>query len=605
MVMTYSNNFFKKSALRSFLLGASLLLSGCGITSFFHNDKPLNYYIRVPTNEYPKAEEFLVKILEERWDNMSTLINEDAPEEDVHIEQAIQVDLLKALHAFGFYDATVDFINNPDEAYSGLYDIKYGPRYTIHSMKILPDAFTSAMPLSAHEINYLEAAPLLALQRDIQKEIINKDCFFTVAVTNDVYLNHQNASGGIQYKVNTSKRAYFSTVEFTGLERVKASLLERKIPWHPGDCFKASQIEAYKRTLLKTGLFSRIEAVMPPAPLKDNSVPIEFVLTERAPRTIKLGGSYYSDEGAGLAASWSHNNLFGSAERVDVGLTLSAKKQNLSLDFAKPYFRRLTQSLNTRFNISHVESDAYNEYETSAGIALKRQMNDRWRRSHGIDLSLRRINDKTDFSRPRKKDNFGLVSFPQSVDYDSRDNELDPHKGVLWDFKVEPYIDVLQKADNFLTLYSQASTYYDLGTPNNFVLAGRLSLGSILGTDTENIPAPLRFYGGGGGSIRGYGYQEVGPHENHKPSGGRSLATLSLELRGKATESIGYAVFTDIGSITDDNIPNFKDPAIGIGAGIRYFTNFGPLRFDVAIPTTERKYADQQFQIYISIGQAF
>jgi translocation and assembly module TamA len=38
---------------------------------------------------------------------------------------------------------------------------------------------------------------------------------------------------------------------------------------------------------------------------------------------------------------------------------------------------------------------------------------------------------------------------------------------------------------------------------------------------------------------------------------------------------------------------------------VRYYTDFGPLRFDLATPLTQKDDVDQNYQIYISIGQAF
>jgi translocation and assembly module TamA len=42
----------------------------------------------------------------------------------------------------------------------------------------------------------------------------------------------------------------------------------------------------------------------------------------------------------------------------------------------------------------------------------------------------------------------------------------------------------------------------------------------------------------------------------------------------------------------------------GAGFGLRYYAGFGPLRLDIAAPLNKRE-GDSDFQIYISIGQAF
>ena len=81
--------------------------------------------------------------------------------------------------------------------------------------------------------------------------------------------------------------------------------------------------------------------------------------------------------------------------------------------------------------------------------------------------------------------------------------------------------------------------------------------------------------------------------------------TASSELRFKMTETIGAVAFVDAGSVSESAVPEFSDLSVGAGVGLRYYTSFGPLRFDVAVPLTQRETLDQTYQIYLSIGQAF
>ena len=80
--------------------------------------------------------------------------------------------------------------------------------------------------------------------------------------------------------------------------------------------------------------------------------------------------------------------------------------------------------------------------------------------------------------------------------------------------------------------------------------AGRFSLGSVFGSSTADIPADKRFYAGGGGSIRGYGFQDVGPRDAEgEPTGGRSLIEVGAEMRVKVTDTIGIVPFIDGGNV--------------------------------------------------------
>ena len=137
-------------------------------------------------------------------------------------------------------------------------------------------------------------------------------------------------------------------------------------------------------------------------------------------------------------------------------------------------------------------------------------------------------------------------------------------------------------------------------------LAGRAAAGSLTGENVRNIPASLRFYSGGGGSVRGYKYQSLGPHDrNGDPLGGLSFTDVSLEARFRITESFGIVPFVDGGMVYETTMPDWgRDLSWGVGLGFRYYTLIGPIRLDIATPLQDRD-NNKAFQIYLSIGQAF
>ncbi len=137
------------------------------------------------------------------------------------------------------------------------------------------------------------------------------------------------------------------------------------------------------------------------------------------------------------------------------------------------------------------------------------------------------------------------------------------------------------------------------------MIAARVKLGGIAGGNIPGVPAQDRFYAGGGGSVRGYGYQLVGPrYPDNTPEGGVSLFETSVELRRKLTGAWSVAAFADAGSVGLHPYPEFREPAVGVGIGVRYNLGFGPIRVDVATPLNPRR-GDSAVQLYLSIGQSF
>jgi translocation and assembly module TamA len=138
-----------------------------------------------------------------------------------------------------------------------------------------------------------------------------------------------------------------------------------------------------------------------------------------------------------------------------------------------------------------------------------------------------------------------------------------------------------------------------------FVAAGRAAIGSIVGASLQEVPADRRFYAGGGGSVRGYAYQGIGPKAaDGQPIGGLSWFETSIEMRYRVTDTIGIVPFVDAGTVSTKQFPDFADVKVGAGVGLRYITPFGPLRVDAAVPLN-RGPGDPRFGIYAGIGQAF
>ena len=158
---------------------------------------------------------------------------------------------------------------------------------------------------------------------------------------------------------------------------------------------------------------------------------------------------------------------------------------------------------------------------------------------------------------------------PADLTFENRDDKLNPSKGFFASVFAEPAYDTLNSnAMGFVR--GTVSSYYALDQSKRFILAGKATAGSIFAPSVESIPASRRYIAGGGGSIRGYAYRNVGPRVNGEVVGGRSLIELSGEGRVKVTETIGVVGFVDAGNAYEDSIPDFSEGLkVGVGGGLR------------------------------------
>lgn len=497
----------------------------------------------------------------------------------------------------GYYDASVVFTAGAKD-WTGTYKVEPGTRYKIRKVTVEPKEFAALIQAKLAG-KPLDAAAVLEAQEKLYEAAAKDKCWFNLSVDHEAFLDLKAKAADITFTVTAGPPATFGAALFTGNKDVKSSYLHKLVGWKKGDCYKAKRIEELRTALFGSGLFSGVEITLPKQPGKDGAVPVTVEVKERAFRTISAGVSYYTGEGPGLTLGWKHRNLFGAAELLDTKLKLSNQLTRLEGTLTKPFFLRKDQTLSFNASAGQETTDTYEETSVDAGAALKRVFSKTLSGSTGLSLSYNVIDDHT----LKEKNEFYLISLPQTIKHDSRDNVLNATKGLVLEGKLEPFFDAGGQTPPFLKSEGTVQAYH--GFNDSFTLAGRLRLGSILGPATATIPATKRFFAGGGGSVRGFGYQEIGPQLGGQPEGGRSLVETSAELRFKASDTIGIVGFVDAGNVSTNPVIAFDDLSVGAGLGLRYFTGFGPLRLDVAVPVNHKDTASAGYQFYLSIGQAF
>jgi len=251
--------------------------------------------------------------------------------------------------------------------------------------------------------------------------------------------------------------------------------------------------------------------------------------------------------------------------------------------------------------VEQERTDAFIVTRAGASTRIRRSLTDTVRISGGV--AVERLIQEDD----NEKEFFTLVTTPLGLERDSSDDQLNPSRGGRGRFDVTPSVQGLGSDVGFVKLDLSDARYVKLDDDGDLVLAGRYRLGATFGADTDELPADRRFYSGGGGSVRGYAFQAIGPRDpSNDPSGGRSLAEISAEIRWRVWGDIGVVPFIEGGQVYESELPELgSGMRWGAGLGVRYFTPIGPLRVDFAVPLQRRQDIDDAFQFYISLGQAF
>ena len=520
--------------------------------------------------------------------------------------------LAGVLRAFGFVQARVRALAEP--AARGrvpvlAFAIQPGPRFALGEVTVLartPEG--ERLPVTPRTIGLTPGRPYRADEADeagraLVRLLGEEGRPRARLEALDLTADHAARTVRAELRAEAGPLAAFGVVLLHGPEgaptEVDQTYLRGLIPWQEGEPYRASLVERAREALFATGLFARVEPDTS-AEIQDGRLDVAFTLTPRLERTVRLGASYTGDFGAGGSARWEHRNILGAGERLAVTLRGDQLRRGAELEFRKPRVLGQDQDLVARLDSTRERSDAYTNSATDLSALLDRQFGGGlgasagvgYRYSHQHDATL----DTTDAS--------GFTYLPLSLRLDTRDSVLDPTRGFAITAAGAPFWDTLGSDTRFWR--TRVSLGAVASPTRRLALGLRGAWGAIQGADFDEVPADLRLYAGGSGSVRGYAYQRAGEMDGDTPLGGLSVLECSVEARLRLEGDWGAVAFLDGGSAYRDATPDMEQDFFwGAGVGLRYFTGFGPLRLDVAVPLNRRQGVDDAFQVYAGIGQTF
>jgi len=449
------------------------------------------------------------------------------------------------------------------------------------------------------------ASDILAAEADLLARLPQLGYPLATKRERRVVVAHARQVVQVTYRIDAGPQTRFGVTRFVGATEVKRNYLRRLQPWEEGEIYDRRKVERYRRELIATRLFSlvRIDFAAPEETLRTVAgviTPEIVVDLAIAPlRTISIGAGFSTSEGIGAEVSWEHRNFFGADERLTLTARGAEIEQSLSAEFRKPNFRRRGQVLTAGTGFVREDTDAFDSIEYNAQLGLERELSEIWRVTAHTELVATEIDDS------QGERTFLISSLALGVGRDTRNDLLDPTRGSYLRLSTAPHLAEQDSVFSFFTNEIEASAYQSLDTGSRFVVAQRVKLGSISGANRQRLPASRRFFSGGGGSNRGFDFQDAGPlDKDGDPIGGRSIFEATLETRIRIAENYGVVPFVDVSRVWETQLPQFDDLHWGAGIGFRYYTDFAPIRVDIAFPVNKRP-NDDSVQFFISLGQSF
>jgi translocation and assembly module TamA len=528
--------------------------------------------------------------------------------------QSAAEDAIVVLRSESYYDYDVepDVVGDPPRA---VLKIKQGPRFLLKDPKVewvgappQPDvaaAAGGAMDLKDGDPG--RAADVVAAEGRVVAALQKRGYADAGSNPREVVVDHADQSVQPTFRIDAKTLVILDSIRVKTKGRTNPDWVSYLTPWKPGQTYDPNLVGELERRLLDTGVYDSVTVALAPASEIDakGQRPVIVSLADRARATVTLGTSYSTYEGIGVDGSYTIYNRLHRADTLSFIGAYSSIEKRLQVELSLPHWRQPQQTLKLDAVAFQDDTDAYREEDVGLRADIQKRIGKTSYRTFGVSVDANNNDEKELIDGDVVGVNRKFVSFATlaGLTLDRSDDPLNPTRGWRVDGRLQPTIAFGDQTLTYVRAQAQGSAYLPIGSST--VLAGRVRLGSILGGDIPDVPAAQRLFAGGGGSVRGYGYQAVGPRfPDNTPIGGLSLAEASFEVRQNFGQQWGGVVFVDTGSVGQNQYPAFKDVSTGVGFGIRYNPGFAPIRADIAFPLNRRS-GDGAFQIYLSIGQSF
>lgn len=524
-------------------------------------------------------------------------------------------DAIAVLRSEGYYANAVEPDVSESDPPRPLVQITPGPRFHLKQPAIAwqgeaPDiivqkAARGALGLSSGAPG--RAADVLAAEGRILAEIQQRGHADAAAEPREVIVDHADSSLLATFRIAAGPVVRLGGLDIASDGGTDRTFLVRLAPWSAGEIYNPEDVAELERRLLDTGVYDSVTVALASADKATGAGlrPVIVSLAPRKPRSIEGSASWATREGLGVNARWTHFNRLGRADTIALSAQVSDRDTRTGLELSLPHWRRAQQTLRTSASAYRVRTDAYDE----TGVGLVADITRRYGRTSyftlGASADLSRTQEPTPSALTTLGRDLVTVRGLSDLVLDRSDDPLNPSRGFRVSARVEPTLILGDTNLPYLRAVAQGSYYLKLDKQARTVIAARLRVGRIINGAVDQIPASQRFYAGGGGSVRGFSYQGVGPRlSDGAPRGGLALVETSFEVRRQLTSRWGFAAFVDAGAVGSSGPIDLRDSSLGAGFGIRYNLGFAPIRFDIATPVAGR-HGEPPFQIYVSIGQSF
>lgn len=395
----------------------------------------------------------------------------------------------------------------------------------------------------------------------------------------------------VVFHVDTGPKFYLGKVSFTQ-DLLADEYLQRFVQFEVGDPYDPNELLQLQGALLGMEYYDKVEI----DPKKDQAgedkvVPIEVIGHRNKANKFRFGLGVATDVGVRASMDWRRRYVTRWGHKFKTLIELSQIRQKLEAEYRVPFRDPLREYFLIKPRYEHYDTDERQGDTTTLQFAYSTMTKRGWRRTAGIDYRYENYTVTAD-DTGNVQELVPNISWAKTV----ADDPIFTRRGYRVKFTIQGAVEGIVSPASYLQALLRFK--WVQGFAEDYRVLFRTDLGTTWASAVTDLPASRRFYAGGDNSIRGWGLDVLGPNDqNDEVVGGRHLAVGSLELERRMWKDLSGAVFTDFGNAFD---PDYDvEVRYSAGAGLRYKTPIGQVRFDMAYAINKD---DPGFRLHFILG---
>lgn len=418
--------------------------------------------------------------------------------------------------------------------------------------------------------------------------------------------NEEGLTIDLMFDIDQGVKVYIERIQVRGNTQTRDKVVRREVKLVEGEQYSASKIKESNRRVRNLGYFDEVNVTTEPGSDRDKAV-LNVDVKERPTGTFSVGVGYSSVDQFISQGSVTQDNFLGLGLKLKFSAALSGSSQTFSLGVTDPYFLDTDWTMGFEIYKTGREYNDYDENRTGGAIKAGHRIADftkgyityRYEQSEILNVDPS-VTSQTIKDAEGKSTHSSIMG---EIVRNSTDFYEDPSRGGISQFTLQ-YAG-LGGTEQFLKTILEHRHFWPMFWGTVFSIHGET--GYVLETGDDGLPIGEKFYLGGIRTMRGFKTREVGPQDDDGSFiGGEVMGYFNVEYLFPVSKKLGLKglLFYDVGNAWLDSGDYFSDLRHSVGAGIRWRSPLGPLRFEWGYNLDPRD--DEKKSIFeFSIGTAF